>query len=105
MSLRLIATEGDSHRHIILTCKDREKLSYRQTKTQKYINNKMKITVDDIRKIKVGKPLIKLLDERRECYYTRNLVTYVNNSYPVEGHRYTVHVTKDNIVSISLVEK
>lgn len=65
----------------------------------------MKITVNDIRKIKVGKPLIRLLTERKECYYTRNLVTYVNNSYPVEGYRYTVHVTKENIVSIQLVKK
>jgi len=65
----------------------------------------MKITVNDIRKIKVGKPLIRLLPERKECYYTRNLVTYVNNSYPIEGYRYTVHVTKENIVSIQLVKK
>lgn len=65
----------------------------------------MKITVEDIRKIKLGRPLIKPLDTKLECTTTRNLVSYVNNCYPVEGYRYSVHVTKENVVSISLIEK
>lgn len=64
----------------------------------------MKIKVKDIQKIKPGRPLIMPLESRLECITTRNLVSYVNNCYPVEGHRYSVHVTKENVVSISLVE-
>ena len=64
----------------------------------------MKISVSDIKKIKVGKPLITALASRLECNTCRNLVSYVNNTYPVDGHRYKVHVTKENVVSISLVE-
>ena len=65
----------------------------------------MKINVDDIKSIKVGKPLMAALGSRLECNTCRNLVSYVNNTYPVDGHRYSVHVTKDNVVSISLIEK
>jgi hypothetical protein len=64
----------------------------------------MKVTVKDIRAIKVGKPLITLLPNKKERYFTRNLVTYVNNVYPVDGYRYTTHITKENIVSIQLVK-
>ena len=65
----------------------------------------MELKVKDIRAIKPGKPLIKALGSRLECYSTRNLVSYVNNSYPIEGYRYSVLVTKDNIVSISLIPR
>ena len=63
----------------------------------------MKINVEDIKKIKVGKPLITAMSNRLECNTCRNLVSYVNNTYPVDGHRYSVHVTKENVVSISLI--
>lgn len=64
----------------------------------------MKINVNDIKKVKVGKPLIAALGSRLECNTCRNLVSYVNNTYPVDGHRYRVHVTKENVVQISLVQ-
>ena len=64
----------------------------------------MKINVNDSKKIKVGKPLIAAMNNRLECNTCRNLVSYVNNTYPIEGHRYSVHVTKENVVSISLIE-
>ncbi len=62
----------------------------------------MKINVNDIKKIKVGKPLIAVMNNRLECNTCRNLVSYVNMTYPVEGHRYSVHVTKENVCQISL---
>lgn len=43
----------------------------------------MKINVNDIKKVKVGKPLIAALGSRLECNTCRNLVSYVNNTYPV----------------------
>ena len=63
----------------------------------------MKINVDDIKSIKVGKPLIAALGSRLACNFCRNLVSYVNNTYPVDGHRYSVHVTKEHVVQISLL--
>lgn len=65
----------------------------------------MKINVEDIKNIKPNKPLIKAMQSRLECNSLRNLVSYVNNTYPVDGYRYTVHVTPDMIVSISLVSR
>ena len=63
----------------------------------------MKIHVKDIRKIKPGKPLIVALDSRLACNTARNLVSYVNMSYPIDGHKYRVHITKENIIQVSLV--
>jgi hypothetical protein len=63
----------------------------------------MKITVNDIRAIKPNKPLISALSSRLECNTTRNLVSYVNLSYPIEGYKYKCHVTSENVVQISLV--
>lgn len=65
----------------------------------------MKITVEDIKQVRPGKPLIKILENRLACNTLRNLVSYVNLTYPVDGYRYTVHVTRENVVSISLIEK
>lgn len=62
----------------------------------------MKISVTDIRKIKPGKQLLVALDSRLECNTARNLVSYVNNTYPIEGYRYSVHVSRDNAVLITL---
>lgn len=63
-----------------------------------------KVSVQDIKKIKSGKSLIVAFGSRLECNTCRNLVSYVNMTYPIEGHRYKVHVTKDNIVQISLIK-
>ena len=62
----------------------------------------MKISVEDIKKIKPGKQLLVALGSRLECNTARNLVSYVNNTYPIEGYRYSVHVSKDNAVLITL---
>lgn len=63
----------------------------------------MKVSVEDIKKIKVGKPLIVAMEDRLACNTCRNLVSYVNMTYPVEGHKYRTHVTRENVVQISLV--
>ena len=63
----------------------------------------MKINVENIRTVKVGRPLIAKLDNRRDCNSARNLVSYVNNTYPIKDHRYKVHVTTDNYIYISLI--
>ena len=65
----------------------------------------MKITVEDLKRITPGKPLVKALDTRLECNSLRVLVHYVNYAYPIEGYRYTMHATKENIVNVSLVKK
>ena len=65
----------------------------------------MKINVEDIKKVTPNRPLVIQLPNRLECNSTRNLVSYVNNTYPVDGYRYRVHITKDHTVIVSLVEK
>lgn len=64
----------------------------------------MKVSVEDIKNVKPGKPLISVMNSRLEATSCRNLVSYVNSCYPKEGWRYSVHVTKENVVHISLVE-
>ena len=63
----------------------------------------MKLTVKEIRKIPKDKSLIKVMPDRLACNTARNLTSYVNTAYPVEGYKYGCHITKENAVQISLV--
>lgn len=63
----------------------------------------MKINVEEIKRVTPSRPLVVRLPNRLECNSTRNLVSYVNNTYPVDGYRYSVHITKDFTVIVSLV--
>lgn len=65
----------------------------------------MTIKVEDIKKITLNRPLVSKLSSRLECNSTRNLVSYVNTTYPVDGYRYTTHIAPDNTIVISLVRR
>lgn len=64
----------------------------------------MRISVEEIKKITPSRPLVVRLKSKLECFSTRNLVSYVNLAYPVDGYRYRTHITEDFTAVISLVE-
>ena len=63
------------------------------------------MTTTDIRRIKRGQSVTKKMPNRLACVSLRNLVSYVNLCYPVEGYRYRTHITRDNTITITLEEK
>lgn len=59
--------------------------------------------VKDIQRLKPnGKPLVEQMEDRKACNSARNLVSYVNRTYPVEGCKYKTHITQDNVVVVTL---
>lgn len=64
-----------------------------------------KVTVREIRKLQVGEKLKVIMPTRLACVSLRNLVSYVNLCYPVEGYRYRTNITRDNTITVYLEER
>lgn len=64
-----------------------------------------KVTVSELRSMRVGDEITKKFQDRLSCNSARNLVSHVNVTYPIEGCRYTTHLDDGFVLTIKLIRK